>query len=54
MEKTLTIEQFNDLLHSEKPSNPLLAALFSLTDIENPEELVKAAAAEAAGWAYWF
>lgn len=53
MEAILTIDQFNTLLHSEKVENPLLTAIFKLTAVENPEDLAKATAEEAALWAYW-
>jgi hypothetical protein len=53
MEAVMTIDQFNTLLHSEKTENPLLTAIFKLTAVKNPEDLVKATLKEESLWAYW-
>jgi hypothetical protein len=46
----MSIEKFNSLLHSEEKSE-LMQALFNLTSIEKPEDLLKATS--LVGWSYW-
>jgi hypothetical protein len=46
----MSIEKFHSLLRSEEKSS-LLEALFGLTEIEEPEELMKATS--LVGWGYW-
>jgi len=42
MDMSLTIEEFNALLTSEKDDSPLLTALREFVAIEKPEEIVAA------------
>ena len=52
MTPTLTIEEFNTLLTSDKEESPLLKALRELAKIEKPEDIV-ALAGTLAGWSGW-
>ena len=46
----MSIEKFNSLLHSDEKS-ALMEALFDLTAIEKPEDLIKATS--LVGWGMW-
>jgi hypothetical protein len=53
MDMSLTIEEFNALLTSEKDDSPLLAALRKLTAIQEPEDITKLAADPLQSWWAW-
>jgi hypothetical protein len=53
MDMSLTIEEFNTLLTSEKDDSPLLTALRKLTAIGKPEEITKLAADAPDDWMGW-
>ena len=53
MDMSLTIEEFNALLTSEKDDSPLLTALRKLTAIEEPEDITKLAADPLQNWMGW-
>ena len=53
MDMSLTIEEFNALLTSEKDDSPLLTALRKLTVIEKPEVITKLAEDAAEDWQDW-
>lgn len=50
MNMTLTIEEFNSLLTSDKEESPLLKALREFTKIEKLEDI---AALVESGWGGW-
>ncbi len=52
MTPTLTIEEFNALLISDKEESPLLKALRELAKIEKPEDIL-ALVKPLAGWTGW-
>jgi len=52
MTPTLTIEEFNALLTSDKEESPLLKALRQLTKLEKPEDILKLVGT-LAGWTGW-
>ncbi len=52
MTPTLTIEEFNALLISDKEENSLLKALRELAKIEKPEDIL-ALAETLASWTGW-
>jgi hypothetical protein len=52
MTPTLTIEEFNALLISDKEESPLLKALRELVAIEKPED-IRALVGTLAGWTGW-
>ena len=52
MTPTLTIEEFNTLLTSDKEESPLLRALRELTAIEKPED-IRALADTLSSWSGW-
>lgn len=52
MTPTLTIEEFNALLSSDKEESPLLKALRQLTKLEKPEDILTLVGT-LAGWTGW-
>ncbi len=52
MTPTLTIDEFNALLVSDKEESPLLKALRELTKIEKPEDIL-ALVDTLSGWGGW-
>ncbi len=52
MTPTLTIEEFNALLISDKEESPLLKALRELAKIEKPEDIL-ALVKPLASWTGW-
>jgi len=52
MTPTLTIEEFNALLTSDKEESPLLKTLRELTTIEKPEDILTLVGT-LAGWTGW-
>jgi hypothetical protein len=52
MTPTLTIEEFNALLTSDKEESSLLKALRELTTIEKPEDILALVGA-LSGWSGW-
>ena len=55
MDKTLTIDDFNELLNSENESieDQLLKALHKLVEIEKPEDIANLALDEELVWSTW-
>jgi predicted Zn-ribbon and HTH transcriptional regulator len=52
MTPTLTIEEFNALLNSQKEESPLLKALRELAKIEKPEDILMLVR-PLSGWTGW-
>ena len=52
MTSTLTIEEFNSLLTSDKEESPLLKTLRELAKIEKPEDILALVGA-LSGWTGW-
>ncbi len=53
MDMSLTIEEFNGLLTSEKDDSPLLTALRKVTAIEKPEDITKLTEDAPDNWTEW-
>jgi hypothetical protein len=53
MDMSMTIEEFNALLTSEKHDSPLLTALRKLMNIEKPEDITTLAKDAAQDWTSW-
>ncbi len=52
MTPTLTIEEFNTLLTSDREESPLLKALRELAKIEKPEDILTLVGT-LSGWSGW-
>jgi hypothetical protein len=53
MDAPITIEKFSSLLKSDQEDSPLLTALSKLTAIEEPEDVIAAAAKPLRYWFGW-
>ena len=51
---TMRIEEFNELLHSEKETGMLVESLRTLSSLEDPREVVKATREPQGQWFGWW